>query len=124
LIWSQAAVRIYKKDGHIIRCIVQYHEIGRSIAIHVTGMEVIADPKIFQHTRTRLRSYRLKRSITVAQGSPNQFRAERFLLHDHPQIEQTVMIKVDHLELVRRRSADNRSAKRKVSVSRKYPHPV
>ena len=76
LIWSQAAVRIYEKDGHIIRCIVQYHEIGRSIAIHVTGMEVVADPKIFENTRPRLCSYRLKRSITVAQSRPNQFSAE------------------------------------------------
>ena len=50
LVWSQAAVRIYKKDRHIIRCIVQYHQIGRPIAIDVTSMDVIADPEIFQNT--------------------------------------------------------------------------
>lgn len=116
--WPQAAVRICKKYRHIIRCIVQYHEIGRPIAIHVTSMEVIADPKIFQHTRAGLCSYRLKSAITITQSRSNQFGAEGILLHDHPEIEQTVMIKVDHLKLVRRCSTYDRGAKRKIPVSR------
>ena len=33
---EQAAVRVYDKDRHIIRCIVKHHEIRRSIAVHVT----------------------------------------------------------------------------------------
>jgi hypothetical protein len=27
LVWTQAAVWVYDKDRHIIRCIVKYHEI-------------------------------------------------------------------------------------------------
>ncbi len=120
--WSQAAVRIYKKDGHIIRCIVQYHEIGRSIAIHVTSVEVVADPQIFQNTRTGLRSYRLKGSVTITQSRRNRVGAEGLLLHYHPDIEQTVVIKIAHFELVRPCRADERGSKREVSVPRKHSH--
>ena len=50
LVRAQAAVRVYDKDRHIIRCIVKYHEIRPSIAVHVTRFQVVADPQIFQNT--------------------------------------------------------------------------
>lgn len=50
-------------------------------------MDIVADPKIFQHTRTRLRSYRLKGSVAVSQRRPDQLRAEGILLHNHSEIE-------------------------------------
>ena len=50
LVRAQAAVRIYDKDRHIIRCVVKYDEIRRSVAVHVTRFQVVADPQIFQHT--------------------------------------------------------------------------
>ena len=124
LMWPQAAVRICKKYGHIIRCVVQYYEIGRPIAIDLTSVEIIADPEIFQHTCAGLRSYRLKGSIAVPQSRPDQFSAERVLLHDHPEIEQTIMIKVDHFEFVRRRCTDDRRPECKISVARKYTHSI
>ena len=76
LVRAQAAVRVYDKDRHIIRCVVKYHEIRPSIAVHVTRFQVVADPQIFQNTRTGLRSYRLKGSVTIAQSRRNQVRAE------------------------------------------------
>ena len=99
LMWAQAAVRIDKKDRHIIRCIVKYQEIRRSIAVQVTSFQVVADPKIFQNTRTGLRSYRLKGSVTITQSCRNRVRAEGFLLQYHPYIEQTVLIKIAILNL-------------------------
>ena len=63
-------------------------------------MDIVADPKIFQHTRTRLRSYRLKGSVAVSQRRPDQLRAEGILLHN------------------------DRRAKRKISVARQYAHAV
>jgi len=120
--WLQAAVRIAKKDRHIVRCIVKYQEIWRSVAVQVTGFEVIADPKIFQNTRTGLRSYRLKGSVTITQSRRNRVGAEGLLLHYHPDIEQTVAIKIAHFELVRPCRADDRGSKREVSVPRKHSH--
>ena len=76
LMWAQGAVWINKKQRNIIRRIVKYDEIGRSVAIHVTDIEVIADPKVFQHTGTCLRSCCLKGAVTVAESCPDQFRAE------------------------------------------------
>ena len=76
LVRAQAAVRVYDKDRHIIRCIVKYHEIRRSVAVHVTRFQVVADPQIFQNTRTGLRSYRLKGSVTITQSGRNRVRAE------------------------------------------------
>ena len=102
LVRAQAAVRVYDKDRHIIRCIVKHHEIRRSIAVHVTGFQVVADPKIFQNTRTGLRSYRLKGSVTITQSRRNRVGAEGILLQYHPHIEQTVVIKIAHFELERR----------------------
>ena len=103
LMWSQAAVRIAKKDRHIVRCIVKHQEIRRSVTVQVTSFEVVADPKIFQNTRTGLRSYRLKGSVTVTQSRRNRIRAEGILLQYHPDIEQTVLIEIAHFELVRPR---------------------
>src|ERR1051325_10349317 len=109
--WLQAAIRLDEKSRYITPRIVQYRQAVRSIAIDVTSMDVIAYPKIFQHTRTALCSYRLKGSVAVAQSRSDQFSAKGLLLHDHPEIEQTVVIKVNHLELIRRRSADDWSLK-------------
>jgi hypothetical protein len=120
--WSQAAVRIAKEDRNIVRCIVKYHDIGGSIAIHIPSFKIIADPKIFQNARTGLRSYRLKRSIAITQSSRDRIRAEGILLQYHPQIEQTVVIKIGHFELVRRGSTHDRRSKRQVSVARKHTH--
>ena len=122
--WLQAAVRIAKKDRHIIRGIVKHQEIGRSVTVQVTSFEVVADPKVFQHTRTGLRSYRLKCSVTVTQSRSNRISAKGILLHDHPEIEQTVVIKVGYFELVRRCSTNDRRSKRKIFVSRKYAHSI
>ena len=122
LVQAQAAVRVSDKDRHIIRCIVKYHEIRRSIAVHVTRFQVVADPQIFQNTRTGLRSYRLKGSITIPQSGPNQVRAEGILLHNHPKIEQAVPVEVGHLEFEGRTGTDDRDSKRKVSVARQHTH--
>jgi len=119
---AQAAVRIDKKDRHIIRCVIKYQEIWRSVAVQVTSFQVVADAKIFQDTRTRLRSYRLKGAITITESRRNQFCAEGILLQYHPHIEQTVTIKIAHLELVRPGSTDDRRSERKVSVPRKHAH--
>ena len=83
LVRAKAAVRIYDKDGHIIRGVVKHDEIARSITVHVTRFQVVADPQIFQNARTGLRSYRLKGSIAITQSSRNRIRAEGRLLHDH-----------------------------------------
>ena len=120
--WAQAAVRIAEKDRHIIRCIVKYQQIRSSVAVQVTGFEIVANPKIFQNTRAGLRSYRLKGAIAIAQSRRNQFRAEGILLQYHPYIEQTVVIEIAHFELVRRGSTDDRSSEHKISVSRKHAH--
>jgi hypothetical protein len=122
LVRTQAAVRVCDKDRHIIRCIVKYHEIRPSIAVHVTRFQVVADPQIFQNTRTGLRSYRLKGSVTIPQSGPNRVRAEGRLLHDHAYIEQAVPVKISHLKLERRGGTDDRGSKRKVSVPRKHTH--
>ena len=122
--WAQAAVRIDKKHRHIIRGIVKYQEIWRSVAVQVTSFEVVADPKIFQNTRTGLRSYRLKGTITITKSRRNHVRAEGILLQYHPHIEQTVVIKIAHFELVRPGGADDRGSKRKVSVPRKHAHTL
>ena len=122
--WLQAAVRIAKKDRHIIRGIVKHQEIGRSVTVQVTSFEVVANPKVFQNTRTGLRYYRLKCSVTITQSRRNRIGAEGFLLHYHPDIEQTVVIEVAHFELVRRGSTDDRRSKRKIFVSRKYAHSI
>jgi hypothetical protein len=122
LVRAQAAVRVYDKDRHIIRCIVKYHEIRPSIAVHITRFQVVADPQIFQNTRTGLRSYRLKGSVTIAQSRSNQFCAEGILLQYHPYIEQAVPVKISHLKLERPGGADDRGSKRKVSVPRKHSH--
>jgi hypothetical protein len=50
LVRAQAAVRIYDKDRHVIRGVVKHDEIGRSVAVHVTRFQVVADPQIFEHT--------------------------------------------------------------------------
>ena len=76
LVRAQAAVRVYDKDRHVIRRIVKYHEIRPSIAVHVTRFQVVADPQIFQNTRSSLCSYRLEGSVTIAQSRRNQVRAE------------------------------------------------
>jgi len=120
--WLQAAVRIAKKDRHIVRCIVKHQEIRRSVTVQVTSFEVVADPKIFQNTRTGLRSYRLKCSVTVTECCRDRISAEGILLQYHPHIEQTVVIEIAHFELVRRGSTDDRRSERKISVSRKHAH--
>ena len=121
---AEAAVLIYDEGRHIIRCIIKYDQIGRSVAVHVTRFQVVADPQIFQNARTGLRSYRLKGSIAITQSSRNRIRAEGFLLQYHPDIEQTVPVKVGHLKFEGPGSTDNWSSKRKVSVSWKYTHTV
>jgi len=83
---AEAAVLIYDEGRHIIRCIIKYDQIGRSVAVHVTRFQVVADPQIFQNARTGLRSYRLKGSIAITQSGRNRIRAEGFLLQDHPHI--------------------------------------
>ena len=50
LVRAQAAVRISDEGRHVIRGIIEYDEIGRSVAVHVTGFQVVADPQIFEHT--------------------------------------------------------------------------
>jgi hypothetical protein len=120
----QAPVGIYQKDGHIIRRIVQHHQIRRSVAIHISSMKVITNPKIFQDAWTGLRPHRLEGSVAVTQRGGNQFRAERILLQNHSHIEQAIAIEVNHLEFVRSGSADDRSSKREVSVAWKYTHAV
>lgn len=50
LMWSQAAVGIDKKHRHVVRRVVQHHNVGRSISIDISRMDVVADPEIFQHT--------------------------------------------------------------------------
>lgn len=120
--WLQAAVRIAKKERHIVRCIVKHQEIRRSVTVQVTSFEVVADPKIFQNTRTGLRSYRLKGSVTITQSRRNRVGAEGILLQYHPHIEQTVLIKIAHFELVRPCRADDRGSKCEVSVPRKHAH--
>ena len=120
--WLQAAVRIAKKDRHIVRCIVKHQEIRRSVTVQVTSFEVVADPKIFQNTRTGLRSYRLKGSVTITQSRSNRIGAEGFLLHNHPQIEQAVPVKVGHLKFEGRSGTDDRGSKRKVSVAWQHTH--
>ena len=50
LVRAQAAVRIYDEGRHIIRRIIKYDEIGRSVAVHVTRFQVITDSQIFKHT--------------------------------------------------------------------------
>ena len=50
LVRAQAAVRIDKKDRHIIRCVIKYQEIWRSVSVHVTRFQVVADAQIFEHT--------------------------------------------------------------------------
>lgn len=87
-------------------------------------MKVVADAEIFQHTRACLGSHRLKRPVAVAQGRPDQLSAKGILLHDHREIEQTIMIKVCHFELVRRCSTNDRRSERKISVSWKYAHSI
>ncbi len=125
LVRTQAAVRINNKDGDVIRRVVKHGEIRRSIAVHVTRFQVVADPESFQNTRTGLRSYRLKGSVTITQSRGNQLRAEGGLqLHYHPEIEQTVPVKVGHLKFEGRSGTDDRGSKRKVSVARKYTHTV
>src|SRR6266480_59638 len=124
LVRAQAAVRVCDKDRHIIRCVVKHHEIRGSIAVHVTRFQVVADPQIFQNTRTGLRSYRLKGSVTIPQSRPNQVGAEGRLLQDHGDIEQAVPVKISHFKLERSGGTDNWSSKRKISVSRKHTHTV
>jgi hypothetical protein len=124
LVRAQAAVRIADKCRHIIRCIIKYDKIGRSVAIHVTRFQVITDPQIFQNARTGLRSYRLKGSIAITQSSRDRIRAEGFLLQYHPDIERTVAVKVGHLKFKGAGGADDRSSKREVPVAWKYTHTV
>ena len=50
LVRAQTAVRVYDKGRHIIRRVVKHDEIGRSVAVHVTRFQVVADPQIFEHT--------------------------------------------------------------------------
>jgi len=50
LVRAQAAVRVYDKGRYIIRRVVKHDEIGRSVAVHVTRFQVVADPQIFEHT--------------------------------------------------------------------------
>ena len=119
---AQAAVRVYDEGRHIIRCIIKYDKIGRSVAVHVTRFQVVADPQIFQNARTGLRSYRLKGSVTITQSRRNRVGAEGILLQYHPHIEQTVLIKIAHFELVRPCRADDRRSKCEVSVPRKHAH--
>ncbi len=47
---AQTAIRVTNKDRYVIRCVVKHDEIGRSVAVHVTRFQVVADPQIFQHT--------------------------------------------------------------------------
>ena len=110
--WAQTAVGIEKKYRHIIRRIVKHDEIRRSVAIHVTNIQIIADPEIFQNTGTMLCACRLKCSVTVAQRSRDRIRAEGLLLHDHTEIEQTVVIEIGYPELIRPGRANDRSSKR------------
>ena len=110
--WAQTAVAIDKKHRHIIRRIVKYDEIRRSVAINVTDIQVIANPEIFQNTGTMQCACRLKCSVTVPQRRSNQFCAEGLLLHNHPEIEQTVVIEIGYPELIRPGRANDRSSKR------------
>lgn len=50
LVRAEAAIRIADKDRHIIRRVVKYDDIGRSVAVDVTRFQVIADPQSFQNT--------------------------------------------------------------------------
>jgi len=92
LMRAQAAVRVYNKDRDIVRRVVKHHEIRPAVAIYVTRFQVVADPQIFQNTRTGLRSYRLKSSVTITQSRRNRVSAEGILLHDHADIEHTVPV--------------------------------
>ena len=121
---AQASVRVNDKGRYIIRGIVKHDEVGRSVAVYVTRFQVVADPQIFQNARTGLRSYRLKGSIAITQSSRDRIRAEGFLLQYHPNIEQTIPVKVGHLKFEGPGSTDNWSSKRKVSVTWKYTHTV
>jgi len=49
LVRAQAAVRVYDERRHIIRCIIKYDKIGRSVTVHVTRFQVVTDPQIFQN---------------------------------------------------------------------------
>ena len=122
LVRAQAAVRVYDKDRHVIRRIVKYHEIRPSIAVHVTRFQVVADPQIFQNTRSSLCPYSLEGSVTIAQSRRNQVRAEGLLLQYHSNIEHTVLVKVGHLKFEGRRGTHDRGSKRKVSVPRKHTY--
>jgi hypothetical protein len=66
----------------------------------------------------------LKGPIAITQSSRDRIRAEGILLQYHPDIEQTVRVKVGHLKFERPGSTDNWRSKRKVSVSWKYTHTV
>lgn len=86
LVRAQAAVRVYDKDRHIIRRIIKYDKIRRTVAVHVTRFQVVTDPQSFQNTRTGPRSYCLKGSVTISQSCSNHVRAKGLLLQDHPHI--------------------------------------
>ena len=76
--WSQAAVGIAKKNGHIVRCVIEHHQVWRSVAVDVSGFDVVADPKIFQNARTCLRSYRLEGAVAVyADGHAKWLHADK-----------------------------------------------
>jgi hypothetical protein len=49
LVRAQAAVRVYDEDRHVIRSIIKYDKIGRSVTVHVTRFQVVTDPQIFQN---------------------------------------------------------------------------
>jgi hypothetical protein len=49
LVRAQAAVRVNNKDRYVVRGVIKYGKIGRSVAVHVTRFQVVADPQIFQH---------------------------------------------------------------------------
>jgi hypothetical protein len=79
LVRAQAAVCVYDENRHIIRCIIKHDKIGRSVAVHITRFQVIADPQIFQNARTGLRSYRLKGSIAISQCSRDRSHSRQLL---------------------------------------------
>ena len=66
----------------------------------------------------------MKGSIASTQSSRDCIRAEGFLLQYHPDIEQTVPVKVGHLKSEGPGRTDDWSSKREVSVAWKYTHTV
>jgi hypothetical protein len=121
---AQTSVRIADKRRHIIRCVVKYQNIARSVAVQVTNVQIVADPKIFQDARTGLCSNRLEGPVPISQSRSNQICAEGFLLQDHSKIEQSIPIQIAHIELVGPGSANDRTPECEVSVAWKYTHTV